>query len=51
MAPFPVFPMLVLVVSLLSTWIVECTLYSYAGFMVLRLGIADDRDDVGETTC
>lgn len=47
--PFPILPMSVLVLSLLSTWIVDVSLSSYAGFLVLHLGmIVDNRDQVGK---
>lgn len=48
MAPFPVLPVMVLVVSLLSAWIVELSLSSYAGYMVEFVGIVEDKDEAGE---
>ena len=48
MVPFPSLPMSVLIASLLSSWIIEASLSSYAGFMVLHLGVVDDKNQVGE---
>lgn len=48
MGSFPFLPMAVLVVSLFSAWFVELSLTSYVGYMVLHLGIVDDKDESGE---
>lgn len=48
MAPFPLLPMAVMVISLLSAWFVESSLASYVGYMVEYLGIVDDKDKAGE---
>lgn len=47
MPSFPVLPMMVLVVSMLSAWIVELSLSSYAGYMVEFLGVVEDKDKAG----
>lgn len=48
MVSFPVLPMMVLVVSLLSAWFVELSLSSYVGYMVEHLGIVDNKGEAGE---
>ena len=49
MAPFPFLPMAAILGSLVSTLIVQMSVFSYAGFMVEYLGVVDDQDKAGET--
>ena len=48
MAPFPFLVMLAIMACLISTTVVEMSVFSYAGYMVEHLGVVDDKDESGD---
>ena len=49
MAPFPYMPMAAILASMVSSLVVQMSVFSYAGFMVEYLGVVDDKDKAGES--
>ena len=47
MAPFPYLPMLAIMASLVSSMVVQMSVFTYAGYMVEHLGVVDDKDEAG----
>eukprot|EP00904_Undaria_pinnatifida_P008634 jgi/Undpi1/4900/HiC_scaffold_19.g08252.m1 len=47
MAPFPYLPMMAIMASLVSSMVVQMSVYAYAGYMVEHLGVVDDKDEAG----
>ena len=48
MAPFPYLPMMAIMASLVSSMVVQMSVYAYAGYMVEHLGVVDDKDEAGD---
>ena len=48
MAPFPYLPMVAIMASLVTDWVLHMNVVAYAGFMVVHLGVVDDKDKAGE---
>lgn len=49
MAPFPWVPMLALSVSFLSNSYCISSLFAYLGYMMEHIGVADNKDEAGES--
>ena len=47
MAPFPYLPMLAIMVCLVSSMVVQMSVFAYAGYMVEHLGVVDNKDESG----
>eukprot|EP00904_Undaria_pinnatifida_P008637 jgi/Undpi1/4903/HiC_scaffold_19.g08255.m1 len=47
MAPFPYVAILAIMACLVSSMVVEMSVYAYAGYMVEHLGVVDDKDEAG----
>ena len=48
MAPFPYLPMLAIMASLVSSMVVQMSVFAYAGYMVEHLGVVDNTDEAGD---
>ena len=48
MAPFPYVAILAIMACLVSSMVVEMSVYAYAGYMVEHLGVVDDKDEAGD---
>lgn len=48
MAPFPYVAMLAIMASLVSSMVVQMSVFAYAGYMVEHLGVVDDKDESGD---
>lgn len=49
--PFPLLPMVVIAISLVTGAYSLCNLFPYVGYMVQHLGATDDKDEAGKFAC
>ena len=48
MAPFPYLAMLAIMACLVSSMVVQMSVFAYAGYMVEHLGVVDNKDESGD---